>query len=53
MASFRQALQTQRWDDHRYYHHSRMNQSLHLVSAVTFLCAYVAAVGEPGGGPRC
>ena len=30
MQSFLQALQTQRWDDHRYYHHSRINQSLHL-----------------------
>ena len=32
MQSFRQALHTQRWDDHRYYHHSRINQSLHLLS---------------------
>jgi hypothetical protein len=35
-----EALQVQRWDDHRYYHHSRINQSLHLVSAVSFLVAY-------------
>ncbi len=34
-------LAVQRWDDHRYYHHSRINQSLHLVSALSFLCAYV------------
>jgi hypothetical protein len=40
MQSFRQALQTQRWDDHRYYHHSRINQSLHLLSATSFVCAY-------------
>jgi hypothetical protein len=40
MQSFWQALQTQRWDDHRYYHHSRINQSLHLLSASTFVCAY-------------
>jgi hypothetical protein len=40
MQSFRQALQTQRWDDHRYYHHSRINQSLHLLSASSFVCAY-------------
>ena len=33
MASFAEELRTQRWDDHRYYHHSRINQSLHLVSA--------------------
>jgi hypothetical protein len=36
-----QALATQRWDDHRFYHHSRINQSLHLVSALAFLSAYV------------
>jgi hypothetical protein len=33
-------LRTQRWDDHRYYHHSRINQALHLVSALSFLTAY-------------
>ena len=33
-------LETQRWDDHRYYHHSRINQSLHFVSAASFLAAY-------------
>jgi len=27
--TFREALAEQRWDDHRYYHHSRINQSLH------------------------
>ena len=36
MAGFREALQEQRWDDHRYYHHSRINQALHLVSAISF-----------------
>jgi len=41
MQSFSQALQMQRWDDHRYYHHSRINQSLHLLSATSFLAAYV------------
>jgi len=41
MQNFLQALQTQRWDDHRYYHHSRINQTLHLVSALSFLTAYV------------
>jgi hypothetical protein len=39
--SYLQALQTQRWDDHRYYHHSRINQTLHFISASSFLCAYV------------
>jgi hypothetical protein len=38
--TFRDALAEQRWDDHRYYHHSRINQSLHLISALSFLCAY-------------
>nr|WP_255719793.1 hypothetical protein [Pelomonas sp. P8] len=33
-------MKTQRWDDHRYYHHSRINQSLHLISALSFLVAY-------------
>jgi hypothetical protein len=47
MASFRQALQTQRWDDHRYYHHSLVNQSLHFISAVSFLCAYVVLWVNP------
>jgi hypothetical protein len=37
---FFKQLQIQRWDDHRYYHHSRINQALHLVSALSFLCAY-------------
>ena len=40
MKNFLHALRTQRWDDHRYYHHSRINQSLHLVSALSFLSAY-------------
>ncbi len=47
MSSFRQALHTQRWDDHRYYHHSRINQTLHLVSALSFLAAYVMLFVDP------
>ena len=47
MRDFLQALQTQRWDDHRYYHHSRINQSLHFVSASSFLCAYVTLFFYP------
>ncbi len=39
--NFLSALQTQRWDDHRFYHHSRINQTLHFISASSFLCAYV------------
>ena len=47
MHSFLQALKVQRWDDHRYYHHSRINQSLHLLSALSFLAAYVAIFKDP------
>jgi hypothetical protein len=47
MQGFFQELQTQRWDDHRYYHHSRINQSLHLVSAVSFLVAYALLLFDP------
>jgi hypothetical protein len=47
MQSFRQALKTQRWDDHRYYHHSRINQSLHLLSATSFVCAYALMFTNP------
>ena len=45
--TFREALAEQRWDDHRYYHHSRINQSLHLVSALSFITAYVFLFIEP------
>lgn len=47
MHSFLSALEAQRWDDHRYYHHSRINQSLHFVSAISFLCAYVLLFINP------
>jgi len=47
MKSFFEELRTQRWDDHRYYHHSRINQSLHLVSALSFLGAYVMLFIDP------
>ena len=40
MSTFAEALRKQRWDDHRYYHHSRINQSLHLLSAISFVVAY-------------
>ena len=40
MKELLRTLETQRWDDHRYYHHSRINQSLHLVSAIFFVIAY-------------
>ncbi|HTX24507.1 MAG TPA: hypothetical protein VMD03_07620 [Steroidobacteraceae bacterium] len=47
MRSFLAELKRQRWDDHRYYHHSRINQTLHLVSALSFLTAYVAVFTNP------
>jgi hypothetical protein len=47
MAGFLETLRTQRWDDHRYYHHSRINQSLHFVSALSFLFAYVMVFKDP------
>ena len=47
MQSFLEALRIQRWDDHRYYHHSRINQSLHLVSALSFLAAYAVVFANP------
>lgn len=47
MQSFLDALSTQRWDDHRYYHHSRANQALHLLSALSFLAAYAIAFKSP------
>lgn len=50
MPPVKQLLKTlaiQRWDDHRFYHHSRINQSLHLVSAVTFVIAYGMLLIDP------
>ena len=47
MSDFFSLLKVQRWDDHRYYHHSLVNQSLHLLSAVTFVCAYVVMFHDP------
>jgi hypothetical protein len=39
--SFLEELREQRWDDHRYYHQSYVNQSLHLFSASCFVATYV------------
>ncbi len=47
MNEFLKALHVQRWDDHRYYHHSRINQSLHLISALSFLAAYSMLFVDP------
>ncbi|WP_407155984.1 hypothetical protein [Bradyrhizobium sp. STM 3557] len=45
--NFLEQLRIQRWDDHRYYHHSRINQSLHFVSAISFMIAYVMMFIDP------
>src|ERR1700749_4421256 len=45
--NFLEQLHIQRWDDHRYYHHSRINQSLHFVSAVSFMIGYVMMYFDP------
>jgi hypothetical protein len=47
MKGFLKTLRVQRWDDHRFYHHSRINQSLHLLSALSFLCAYALVFADP------
>jgi hypothetical protein len=44
-------LRRQRWDDHRLYHHSRVNQSLHFFSAISFLVAYALLIVEPSMAP--
>jgi len=45
--NFFEELQQQRWDDHRYYHHCRINQTLHLLSASCFLASYVLIFFNP------
>ncbi len=47
MKEFLNALRDQRWDDHRYYHQSRINQSLHFVSAISFMIAYAMLFTSP------
>jgi hypothetical protein len=47
MSGFFECLKTQRWDDHRYYHHSRVNQSLHLLSATSFVGSYLLVFKDP------
>jgi hypothetical protein len=45
--TFFETLREQRWDDHRFYHHSRINQTLHFFSAISFVCAYVLVFTHP------
>jgi hypothetical protein len=47
MSGFMQTLKIQRWDDHRYYHHSLVNQSLHLLSATSFILTYFLLFWDP------
>lgn len=47
MSGFMETLDKQRWDDHRYYHHSRINQTLHLISASSFLVGYALLFYAP------
>ena len=47
MKDFLALLNEQRWDDHRYYHHCRINQSLHLLSACCFVIAYGLLLVDP------
>ena len=47
MKEILETLRVQRWDDHRYYHHSRINQFLHLISALSFIVAYAYLFIDP------
>ena len=47
MSAFMETLKEQRWDDHRFYHHSRINQTLHLISATSFVVGYVLLFYAP------
>jgi hypothetical protein len=47
MREFWNKVETLRWDDHRYYHQCRINQTLHLVSAFSFLFAYGLLFFDP------
>ena len=46
-AGFKAQLTAQRWDDHRYYHHCLINQSLHFLSASSFIAAYILLFHDP------
>lgn len=47
MREFFKKVQLLQWDDHRYYHQCRINQTLHLISAISFLVAYVLLFIDP------
>lgn len=45
--TFLEELKKQRWDDHRFYHHNRINQFLHLLSASCFVVSYALVFYYP------
>jgi hypothetical protein len=45
--TFMKELEQQRWDDHRFYHQSRVNQTFHLLSALCFLVTYTLLPFNP------
>ena len=47
MDSFISKVRTLQRDDHRYYHQCRINQTLHLVSAISFVVAYLLLLRDP------
>jgi hypothetical protein len=48
--SFFEELREQRWDDHRFYHQSRVNQALHLFSSLCFIASYAIIPFRPIAG---
>ena len=47
MNGFLAELKEQRWDDHRFYHQSTINQTLHLISALSFVATYFLLFTQP------
>ena len=47
MSSLMKKVEILRWDDHRYYHQCRINQTLHLISAISFVWAYALLLVNP------
>jgi len=47
MRDFLKKIEVLQWDDHRYYHQCRINQTLHLLSAFSFLVAYALLFIDP------
>ena len=47
MNNFFDKVRILQWDNHRYYHQSRINQTIHLISAMSFLAAYLLLFVDP------